>query len=203
MTKRRGIQSHAQTKLSLTNINLEGVPEKMAKLSSLKCRHYEKSLTRIRSSSFPRCITSCTKLISSLPIRKRISNNALIDIQRSRFGNDLSIQKIIKKNLDSNLGFLKIEEDQGLSYLLNEKSINNTPIKLLSPKKMEQLYQNIDSNKEHVEYRLEELIKATIIKAPTDISVFRGSRALLKVIYHGCPEPTVNWLQVVSLVFCF
>jgi len=66
---------------------------------------------------------------------------------------------------------------------------------------LEQLYQNIDSNKEHVKSRLEELIKATIIKAPTDISVFRGSRAVLKVIYHGCPEPTVNWLQVVGLFF--
>jgi len=202
VTKLGDIQSHAQTKLSLTNINLEGVPEKMAKLSLLKCRHYEKSLTRIRSSSFLRCITSCTKLISPLPIRKRISDNALIDVQRSRFENDLPIQKIIKKNLNSNLGFSKIEEDQGLSYLLNEKNIN-TFMKLLSPKKMEQLYQNIDSNKEHVESRLEELIKATIIKASTDISVLRGSRAVLKVIYHGCPEPTVNWLQVVGLFFYF
>jgi len=113
VTKPEGIQSHAH--------NLEGVPEKMAKLSSLKCRrHYEKSLTRIRSSSFSRCTTSCIKFISLLPIRKRISDNVLIDVQTSRFGNDLPIQKIIKKNLYSNLGFSKIEENQRFGTTLSE-----------------------------------------------------------------------------------
>ncbi|KAG5320919.1 UNC89 protein, partial [Acromyrmex heyeri] len=197
VTKSKNIQSHAQTKLSSTNTNLISMTEKIAKLSSLKYRrHYEKSLTRIKSSSFPRCTASYTKHISSLSIRKRISNNTS-NVKKSRFAEDLSIQRIIKENLDNNLGFSK---DQRLSSSLNKESITDTFINLL-PKKTEQVFhQNIDSipKKESVESRLQELIKATIIKEPTDTSVFRGSRVLLEVTYQGYPEPTVKWLQVVG-----
>lgn len=206
MMKPEDIQSQAQAKQLLTNTNLVGTPKKVKKLSSLKCRRrHEKSLTHTRSSSFPRCTTSCTKHISPLPIKKCIfnnnANNALIEIQKSQFEDELSVQRIIKKNLNSNLEFSK---DQKLSSL-NKEDITDTSIKSLSPKKTKQLYpQNIDSvsNKKHMELRLEELIKATIIKEPTDISVFRGSKAVLRVTYQGCPEPTVKWLRVVGF-FCF
>lgn len=198
MTKSEDIQSHAQIKLSSINTNLIDMSEKMAKLSSLKCRrHHEKPLTRIKSSSFPRCTASYTKHISPLAIRKRISNNTSIDVKKSRFTEDLSIQRIIKKNLNSNLRFSK---NQRSSSLLNKEGITDIFINLL-PKKTEQhFHQNVDSTpkKESVESRLQELIKATIIKEPTDTTVFRRSRVLLEVTYQGCPEPTVKWLQVVG-----
>ncbi|XP_011705986.1 PREDICTED: titin-like [Wasmannia auropunctata] len=200
ITKLEDVQSDTQTKLSLTNTSLVSMmPEKMTKLSSLKCRqrHEKPSLMHTRSSSFPRYTASYTKhTFSPLSIRKRISNNASTDAQRSRFPDNLSIQRIIKKNLDNNLGFSK---GQRLSSLLDKDNEIDTSIKLLLPKKMERLcHQNINSisNKEHMESRLEELIKATIIKEPTDIIVFRGSRAELKVTYKGCPEPTIKWFQV-------
>lgn len=195
------IQSYEKAKLLLTNTNLTGMSEKIAKLPSLKYRqHHEKSLTRIKASSFPRCIASYTKHISPLPIKKCISNNTSIHIQKSQFVDDLSVQRIIKKNLDNN--FLELSKDQRLSSLTNEDIIH-TSVKLSSPKKTEQLsHQNIDSipNKKHVESRVEELIKATIIKEPTDISVFRGSRTILNVTYQGYPEPTIKWLRVVSFI---
>lgn len=203
ITKPEEIQSHAQAKLLLTNTNLVGMSEKVEELLSLKCRRrYEKSLTHTRSSSFPRCTASYTKHISPLPIKKRIFNNASIDVQKSQFADELSIRRIIKKNLDSNLEFSK---NQKLPSSLNKEDIADTSIKLLSPEKMKQFYhQNVDSvpNKKHTELRSEELIKAMIIKEPTDISVFRGSRAVLRVTYQGCPEPTVKWLRVVGFV-CF
>lgn len=204
-TKPEDIQSHAKAKLSLTNVNLTGMPEKTTKLSSLKCRrHHEKttSLTRTRSSSFPRCAASYTKHISPLPIRKRISNNVSTDIQKSQFTDDSSVQRVIKRNVDSNL--FELSEDQRLSSSINEKNIIDTSVKLLSPKKTEQLcHQNVDSipNERYVESHLKKLIKATIIKQPTDIRVFKGSRTVLKVTYQGCPEPTIKWLRVVGFIF--
>ncbi|XP_071646927.1 uncharacterized protein [Temnothorax longispinosus] len=195
VTKSEDIQSHAEA-----NTNLGGMREKVGKLSLLKCRHDEKSLTRTRSSSFPRSTLSSTKHISPLPLRKRTCNNASIDMQKSRFADDLSVQSIIKKNLDSNL--FELSKDQRLSSLLSDEEniiYTDTSVKLLSPKKTEQFcHQNIDSvpNKEHVESRSEKLIKATIIKEPTDINVLRGSRAVLKVTYQGYPEPTVKWRRV-------
>jgi hypothetical protein len=48
----------------------------------------------------------------------------------------------------------------------------------------------------------EGLTKAAIIKEPTDVTVLRGSKAMLKVAYRGCPEPTVKWLRVVSSFPC-
>jgi len=195
--KSKNIQSHTQTNLLSTNTNLISMAEKVTKLSSLKCRrHYEKPLTRIKLSSFPRYTASYTKHISSLSIRKRISNNTS-NVKKSRFAEDLSVQRIIKKNLDNNLGFSK---DQTLSSSLNKEDTTDIFINLL-PKKTEQvLHQNIDfiPKKEPVESRLQELIKAAIIKEPTDTSVFRGSRVLLEVTYQGYPEPTVKWLQVVG-----
>lgn len=201
VTKPEDIQSHAKAKLSLTNTNLTGMPEKTAKLSSLKCRQHQKSLTRTRSSSFPRCAASYTKHISPLPIRKRISNNVSIDIQKSQFTDDLSVQKVTKKNLDNSL--FELSKGQKLSSSINEKNIIDTSVKLLSPKKTEQLCdQNIDfiPNKEYVESRLEKLIKATIIKELTDIKVFKGSSTVLKVIYQGHPEPTIKWYRAVSYI---
>ncbi|KAL0100118.1 hypothetical protein PUN28_019519 [Cardiocondyla obscurior] len=141
-----------------------------AKPSSSR-RSHEKLISRIRSSSFPRHTTSCTKHISPLPIRKRISNNASTDIQKSRFEDDLSVQRVIGKNTDD-----------GQS---------------LSSKKTELCHQNIDfiSIKEQVESRLEEL-KATIIREQTDIRIFRGNTAALSITYQGYPEPTVKWFRV-------
>lgn len=197
VTKPEDIQSYAEGEQLLTNTNLVSMPKKMTKLSSLKQPH--EKLTRTRLSSFPRCIASNTKHVSPLSLRKRISDNVLINIQKSRFADDLSIQRIIKKNLDSNL--FEHSKEQKLS--LNE-DITDTSVKLLSPKKTEQFcHQNIDSvpSKEYVDLHLEELIKATIIEEPTDINVFRGSRTVLKVIYQGCPKPTVKWLRVVGLIF--
>jgi len=196
VTEPEDIQSYAEDKLLLTNTNLASMPKKMVKLSSLKHQQPSEKLTRTRSSSFPR--SSNTKLISPLSLRKRISDNVLIDIQKSQFADDLSIQRIIKKNLDSN--HFKHSKEQKL--LLNEDIID-TSVKLLSPKKTKQFcHQNIDSvpSKEYVDSHLEALIKAMIIEEPTDISVFRGSRTILKVTYQGCPEPMVKWLRVVG--FC-
>ncbi|XP_039306923.1 titin isoform X3 [Solenopsis invicta] len=196
-TRLEDIQSQAQAKPPLTNDKLVSTSENMAKLSSLKCRrHHEKSLTHTRSSSFPRYIASYTKHISHLPIRKRNSNNASIDVQNSQFVNDLSIQKIVNKNIDNNLELSKIKK---LLSSVNTKNITDTTIKLLSPKRTEQICnQNINSvpNKQYVTSRLEELVKAAIIKKPTNISVFRGNRAILKVTYQGYPEPTIKWLRV-------
>lgn len=198
MTKLEDLQSYAEAELSLTNTNLASMPEKMVKQSSLKCqRYHERSLTRTRSSSFPRCTASYTKHISPLSIRKRISNNnASTDIRESRLTDDLSAQRIIKKNLDSNL--FELSKDQRLFA-----SLNDTSIKLSSKKTKQLCYQNIDciTNKKHMDTCLKELIKATIIEEPTDTSAFRGSRTVLKVTYRGYPEPTVKWLRVVSVIF--
>lgn len=197
-TKPEDIQSHAKAKVSLTNANLTGMPEKTAKLSSLKCRqHHEKP--RTRSSSFPRCAASYTKHISPLPTRKRISNDVSIDIQKSQFA-DLS--KSCKKNINSNL--FERPKDQRLSSSINDTT--DTFVKLLSPKKTEQLcHRNVDSipNKKYVESHPEKLIKATIIKQPTDIRVFKGSRTVLEVTYQGCPEPMIKWLRAVSFFYFF
>ncbi|XP_072764137.1 uncharacterized protein [Anoplolepis gracilipes] len=186
------IQSRAQAKLSL-NIDDTGMPEKITELSSLKYRR-EESPMRTRSSSFPRRTVSYTKNVSPLPARKRIPSNALTDIRKSRFENDLSRPKITKKNLDSNVEF---SNDQKLS---SSSEINKTDIsiKLLSPKKTEQFHRdtNAVSNEECAESLLKELMKPTIIKDPADVIVFRGNSAVLRVTYQGRPEPTVKWLRV-------
>ncbi|KAL6255445.1 hypothetical protein P5V15_013781 [Pogonomyrmex californicus] len=196
MTKPEDIQTHAHTKLSLINTNLDML-EKITELSSLKCwRRREKSLTHIESSSFSRRAASYTKHVSPLPRRKQISNNVSNDTQKFRIEDDLSVQRIITKNLDTNLEFSK---GQISLSSLNEEDINDTFIKLSSVKKTEELYhQDIDpiSNNEHVESYLRGLTKATIIKEPTDISVIKGSAAVLRAIYQGCPEPTIKWFQV-------
>lgn len=180
---------------SLKDIQL---PEKAAELKYR--RRCEESPTRIRSSSFPRRTASCTKHVSPLPARKRISNNAPISIPKSQFGNDLSAQKVTEKYLDSNVEF-----SNDLSLLLsNEEATTNISTRLLSPRKEEHIDQHnttVIPNEEqkHTESCLKELIKATILKEPTDVTVFRGNRVALKVTYQGFPEPTVKWLQVVSL----
>lgn len=70
---------------------------------------------------------------------------------------------------------------------------------LLSPKKTEfNLDTNIVSNEERVETLLEELMKATIVKDPADVTVFKGNSAVVRVTYQGRPEPTIKWLRVVS-----
>lgn len=196
MTKPEDIQSRAQ--LSLTNINNTGMPEKVTELSLLKHRRRrEESPTRTRSSSFPRRTVSYAKNVSPLPARKRIPSNASADIQKSRFGNDLSRQRIIKKNLYSNVEF---SNDRELSSSLNEINETDISIKLLSSKKTEQFHWDINavSNEECAESLLEELMKATIIKDPADVAVFRGNSAVLRITYQGRPEPRVKWLRVVS-----
>ncbi|XP_011632760.1 titin-like [Pogonomyrmex barbatus] len=196
MTKPEDIQIHAHTKLSLINTNLDML-EKITELSSLKCwRRREKSLTHIESSSFSRRAASYTKHVSPLPRRKQISNNVSNDTQTFRIEDDLSVQRIITKNLDTNLEFSK---SQISLSSLNEEDINDTFIKLSSVKKTEELYhQAIDpiSNNEYMESYLRGLTKATIIKEPTDISVIKGSAAVLRAIYQGYPEPTIKWFQV-------
>lgn len=191
------IQSHA--KLSLTNNNT-GIPEKITELSLLKHRRgREESPMRIRSSSFPRRIVSCTRNISPLPARKRIPNNASADNRKSRLENNLSREKIIKKNLDSNVEF---SNDRKLLSSLKEINEVNISTKLLSSMKAEQFQDtNATSNEECAKSLLqEELMKPMIIKDPADITVFRGNSAVLRVIYQGRPEPTVKWLRVVGLL---
>lgn len=202
MTKPEDIQSHAQAKLSLTNINNTGMPEKITELSSLKHRRRrEESPTRTRSSSFPRRIVSYTKNVSPLPPKKCVLNNASADIGKSRFGSDLSRQRITKKNLDSNVEF---SNDQKLSSSLKEKNETDISMNLLSPKKTEfNLDTNTVSNKERVETLLEELMKATIVKDPADVTVFKGNSAVVRVTYQGRPEPTIKWLRVVSSLSSF
>ncbi|EFN64027.1 Myosin light chain kinase, smooth muscle [Camponotus floridanus] len=192
MTKPEDIQSHAQAKL--TNNNNAGMSEKITELSLLKRRQgREKSPTRIRSSSFPRRIVSCTKNISPLPAKKRILNNASADNRKSRFENNLS--RKITKNLDSNA---EMSNDLKLSSSFNEINEVDISIKLLSSKKPEQFYQdtNVVSNEECAKSLVEELMKATIIKDPADIAVFRGNSAVVTATYQGRPEPTVKWLRV-------
>lgn len=198
MTKPKDIQSHAQAKLSLTNNNNAGMSEKITELSLLKRRQgREKSPTRIRSSSFPRRIVSCTKNISPLPARKRILNNASADNRKSRFENNLS-QKITK-NLDRNA---EMSNDLKLSYSFNEINEVDISINLLSSKKPEQFHRdtNVVSNEKCAKSLVEELTKATIIKDPADIAVFRGNSAVVTVTYQGRPEPTIKWLRVVGLL---
>ncbi|KAL6428697.1 hypothetical protein ACFW04_007942 [Cataglyphis niger] len=68
---------------------------------------------------------------------------------------------------------------------------------LLSPKKTEfNLDTNILSNEERVETLLEELMKATIVKDPADVTVFKGNSAVVRITYQGRPEPTIKWLRV-------
>lgn len=202
MTKPEDIQSHAQAKLSLTNNNNKGMPEKITELSLLKHqRGREESPTRTRSFSFPRRIVSCTKNISPLPARKRIPKNTSADNRESRFENNLSQQKVMKKNLDSNA---EISNDRKLSSSLSE--INEVDISIkLSSKKTEQFHQdtNAISNEECAKSLVEEWMKAKIIKDPADITVFRGNSAVVRVTYQGRPEPTVKWLRVVGLLSSF
>lgn len=170
-----------------------------AKIAELKHRRRcEGSPTRVRSSSFPRRTASCTKYVSPLPARKRISNDASISVSKSQLRNDLSAQKITEKYLDGDVEF---SNDRSLS---NEKSMTDTSARLLSPRKEEQFHRqntNILPN-EHRGSCSQELIKATIIKEPTDVNVFRGNKVVLGVTYQGFPAPTVKWFQVVSLSFC-
>ncbi|KAM0731548.1 Myosin light chain kinase, smooth muscle [Formica fusca] len=195
MTKPEDIQSHAQAKLSLTNINNTGMPEKITELSLLKHRRRrEESPTRTRSSSFPRRIVSYTKNVSPLPARKCILNNASADIGKSRFGNDLLRQRITKKNLDSNVEF---SNDRKLSSSLDETNETDISMNLLSPKKTEQVNLDINtvSNEKCAESILE-LMKATIVKDPADVTVFKGNSAVVRVTYQGRPEPMIKWLRV-------
>lgn len=53
-----------------------------------------------------------------------------------------------------------------------------------------------DANVEDAEPRLEPT-KATIVDGPSDVTVFRGARAAVRITYRGLPEPTVKWLRVV------
>ncbi|XP_067210466.1 uncharacterized protein [Linepithema humile] len=170
---------------SLKDIQL---PEKVELKYRRRC---EESPTRIRSSSFPRQTASCTKHVSPLLARKRISNNA--SVAKSQFRNDLSAHKIAEKYLDNNVEF---SNDRSLSSS-NETAITDTSARLLWPRKEEHRQNtNVILNEEHAESCLKELIKATIIKEPTDVTVFKENRVALRVTYQGFPEPTVKWLQV-------
>lgn len=94
---------------------------------------------------------------------------------------------------------MEFSNDRRLSFSLNE----NISIKLLSPKKTEQYHWDINavSSEECAKSLLENLIKATIIKDPDDVTVFRGNSAVLRVTYQGHPEPKIKWLRVVSFAF--
>ncbi|XP_026825970.1 uncharacterized protein LOC105284959 isoform X2 [Ooceraea biroi] len=194
-TKPEDIQFPAQSKLSPTNTKPTIMPEKVAALSSLKRRRRcEESATRTRSSSFPRPTASCIKHISPLPTRKRISNNTLSDlsIRKPRFGNDPSTRRIVEKDLDGNVELAKDKS----SSLHEKDAIDSLPssaeTERLSPRDT-----GVISNEKYAESGLEEeLTKAAIIKEPTDVTVFRGSKAVLRAAYLGCPEPMVKWLRV-------
>lgn len=54
-----------------------------------------------------------------------------------------------------------------------------------------------DRSVENAETRTEEPTKATIVQEPSDVTVFKGNRAIMRVTYQGRPEPTVKWLRVV------
>ncbi|XP_036144946.1 uncharacterized protein LOC105834071 [Monomorium pharaonis] len=203
VTKFEDIKFQTRAEPSLTKADLIRISKKMAKLSKLikplKCRrHHEKTLTRTKSLSLlcSRYTTSNTSKYISPLIRKRIFNNTSINVQKLQFANDLSIQKVIKENLDNNLTFSK---DQRLLFAVNKGDTTDISIKLLSPNRTEQIcHQNIISsipNKKDVKH-IEEIVKAAIIKEPVDISVFKGSKAILQVTYQGRPKPTVKWLRV-------
>lgn len=198
----KDIQLPAQHKLLPINTKYAVMPEKVAESSSLKRRReYEESSPRTRSSSFPRPITSCSKHISPLPTKKRISNDTLTNIRKSRFANDASARKITKKDLDDNV---KLTKDKNPS--LHEKNSIDSSVNLSMSTKTAQLSgepQDIDvTSEKHVEPCLEmELTKAAIVKEPNDVTVFKGSKVVLRVTYRGCPEPKVKWLRVVSSFF--
>lgn len=42
---------------------------------------------------------------------------------------------------------------------------------------------------------------AQLLRGPSDTTVMRGDRVLLKAIYRGSPEPSVRWLKAVSIFF--
>jgi len=190
-TECKDIQSPAQAKLSPIIGKLSA--EKIATSSSLKRRRgYEEPSTRARSSSFPRPTASCTKHISPLPTRKRISN----DIRKPRSANDPSTRGITRKIPHD------VEPAKDESYNINA---GDGSASLALSTKTESSHRDNDlvSNEGQIETRLEEgLTKAAIIKQPTDVTVLKGSKAMLKVAYRGCPEPAVKWLRVVSSFSC-
>ncbi|XP_032676016.1 uncharacterized protein LOC116846386 isoform X2 [Odontomachus brunneus] len=53
-----------------------------------------------------------------------------------------------------------------------------------------------DQSEKNAETRTKKPIRASIIKEPSDVIVFKGNRAVLQVTYQGRPEPAVKWLRV-------
>lgn len=58
-----------------------------------------------------------------------------------------------------------------------------------------------DQSQENAEMCTEKPMRATIIKEPSDVTVFKGNKAVLQVTYQGRPEPAVKWLRVVCSIF--
>ncbi|XP_043669858.1 titin-like isoform X2 [Vespula pensylvanica] len=42
---------------------------------------------------------------------------------------------------------------------------------------------------------LDDFVAAAIVKAPTDVKVFRGNKLVLRITYRGHPEPLVKWFR--------
>lgn len=247
MTRLEDVRSRAQTRPSpTTNANLTSdVPVKVAEfLSSPKYRRRcRESPTRTRSFSFPRrTVASCASkhLVSPLLTRKRIADNASVDIRKSRFDDDPSAERVTKT--DDKAVTAKPSNDRKLSSPSNEKAAIETTARLFSMKTGQLRHRDTNvtenyvdnqtvgseptnesskfhdesvtciecstkderaahyrekSNEEDAEPRLKEPIRATIVKEPIDVTVFKGSRVVLRCAYRGRPEPTIKWLRVV------
>lgn len=46
-------------------------------------------------------------------------------------------------------------------------------------------------------------LPASILRGPCDTTVLRGAKVVLKTSYRGDPEPCVQWLRAVSLLFVY
>lgn len=209
-------QSYA--KLSPTDTGL--TPERIA--STLKRRQRCESPTRVRSSSFPRrTVSSCAKHVSPLPTRKHAAN-ASMNAQSSRFNSESLPERNVKQDSDSNIvtklprgrrsSFSSSEKDDDLMKLStktqqprddtkNRAADSEPPRESNEPYDEEETCYRKDWSEENAETRTMKSIGATIVQEPSDVIVFKGNRAVLRVTYQGCPEPTVKWLRVVRSTF--
>lgn len=208
----------AESGQSCSKVSATGEP---GRIVPMLMEQPHKSPLRVRSSSFPRrSASSCVKHASPLPTRRCAANDALMSARRSRFDSDLPI---VKHHLDGKTESWSNEKDAA-----DEESSQSTEVgscdresddtgnwSRATDSQSEPSGGTGESNErkettcwadrsaENAETRTESPMRAMIIKEPSDVTIFKGNRAVLQVTYQGRPEPTVKWLRVVRWIFLF
>ncbi|XP_025160955.1 titin homolog isoform X2 [Harpegnathos saltator] len=201
--------SQSYTKLSPSNTAcLTGTPERIA--STLKRgQRCEESPMRVRSSSFPRrSVSSCAQHASPLPARRRAANNVPMNTSRkSRLDGGVVARRTAKQNVEEDAVDNPAESspsteteqprhqnDQGTGSYMKSRPTDSQPEPPGEPDESNDREETICRGEENAE--TEQPMRAAIVKEPSDVTVFKGNRAVLRVTYQGRPEPTVKWLRV-------